>query len=158
MAASCKNSTIRILTKMKNKFSTAWKASKRPGKQRKYAAKAPLHLRKKFMSVNLSKELRKKYGKRNIPLVKGDKVKIMRGKFKKKEGKVTEINRKNLKVYIEGIQIKKQDGSKANVPIKSSKLQIIDLNMEDKKRMKTQTPVKSEKKTEIKTKETKNAS
>ena len=119
---------------MNKKFSTSWKASKRPGKQRKYSANAPLHLKKKFVSVNLSKELRKKYEKRNIPVKKGDMVKIMRGKYKKKQGKITEVKIKSGKIYIEGIQIKKQDGSKANVPIKASNLQIISLNLEDKKR------------------------
>jgi large subunit ribosomal protein L24 len=118
------------------KFNTSWKASKRPGKQRKYAANAPLHLKRNLMSVNLSKELRKRHGKRNIPLRKGDVVKIMRGKFKKKAGKITAINNKRLRVEIEGIQVKKQDGSKANVRFYPSILQITELNTEDKKRIK----------------------
>lgn len=121
---------------MKKKFSTAWKASRKPRKQRKYLAKAPLHLRHKLVSSNLSKELRKKYSKRNIPIKKGDKVKIMRGKFKKKEGKVLEVKLKSGKIYVENMQVKKQDGSKVNVPFKSSNLQIIEMNMEDKKRIK----------------------
>ena len=121
---------------MKQKFSTAWKASKQPRKQRKYLANAPLHIKRKFLSVNLSKELRKKHGKRNIPVVKGDKVKIMRGKFKKKSGKVTEVKTKMMKIYIEGIQVKKTDGSKASVPLRASNLQIIELNLDDVKRLK----------------------
>jgi len=121
---------------MKQKFSTAWKASKQPRKQRKYLANAPLHIKRKFLSVNLSKELRKKHGKRNIPVVKGDKVKIMRGKFKKKSGKVTEVKTKRMKIYIEGIQVKKTDGSKASVPLRASNLQIIELNLDDVKRLK----------------------
>ncbi|MBU2562645.1 MAG: 50S ribosomal protein L24 [Nanoarchaeota archaeon] len=119
---------------MKQKFSTKWKASKQPRKQRKYLANAPLHLRKKFISVNLFKDLRKKYGKRNIPVRKGDLVKVMRGKFKGKQGKVTEVRLKLLKIFVEGIQIKKQDGSKVNVKLQPSNLQIIELNLEDKKR------------------------
>jgi len=119
---------------MKKEFSTSWKASKQPRKQRKYLAKAPLHLKKKFVSVNLSKELRKKYKKRNIPVRKNDVVKVMRGKFKKKQGKVIEVGLKKSKVIIEGIQIKKQDGSKVNVSFRPSNLQIIELNLEDKKR------------------------
>jgi len=121
---------------MKQKFSTSWKSSKQPRKQRKYLANAGLHLRKKFVSVNLSKDLREKHGKRNIPLKKGDKVKIMRGKFKKKTGKVLEVKLKTGKIYIEGMQVKKQEGSKVNVPLKASNLQIIELNLEDKKRIK----------------------
>ena len=51
---------------MKSQFSKSWKSSKQPRKQRKYIAKAPLHIKRKLMGVNLSKELRKKHGKRNI--------------------------------------------------------------------------------------------
>ncbi|MCX6746847.1 MAG: 50S ribosomal protein L24 [Candidatus Pacearchaeota archaeon] len=121
---------------MKKEFSTHWKASKQPRKQRKYSANAPLHIKRKLLSVNLSKELRKKYGKRNVPIRKGDNVKIMKGKFKKKQGKIIEVDVKNSKVIIEGVQVKKQDGSKANVKMHPSNLQIIDLNTEDKKRIK----------------------
>ena len=74
---------------MKRKFSTSWKSSKQPRKQRKYLANAPLHLKRKLLSVNLSKALREKVGKRNVVVKKGDKVKAMRGKFKNKQGKVS---------------------------------------------------------------------
>jgi len=121
---------------MKRKFSTKWKSSKQPRKQRKYLANAPLHIRKKFVSVSLSKELRKKHGKRNVPVRKGDVVKITKGKFKKKQGKVTKVELKKSKIIVEGIQIKKTDGSKVNAPLKAPNLQIVELNLEDKKRMK----------------------
>ncbi|MBS3094929.1 50S ribosomal protein L24 [Candidatus Pacearchaeota archaeon] len=141
---------------MKNEFSKHWVGSKRPGKQRKYLAKAPLHIRKKLLNVSLSKELRKKYGRRAITVRKGDKVKILVGKFKKKEGKVTEVNYGRLKIYVEGIQIKKLDGSMTNVPMRSSNIQIIELNLDDKMRVeslnKKQTEVQSEKKNEEKVK------
>ena len=132
---------------MKKIFSKHWKSSKQPRKQRKYLAKAPLHIKRKQLSANLSKELRKKYERRNLELKKGDKVKIMKGKYKGKSGKINEIKTKRLKIYIDGIQIKKLDGSKTNVPIKASNLQILELNIEDKKRLKK----KSEKVSEIKT-------
>ena len=132
---------------MKQKFSKHWKSSKQPNKQRKYLANAPLHLKKKFVSVNLSKELRKKYGKRNIPVRKGDTVKIMRGKFKKKQGKVISVELKSSKISIEGIQVKKQDGSKVNIKLQPSNLQIIELNLEDRKR-KIKKEIKTEKKKE----------
>jgi len=111
-----------------------WKSSKQPRKQRKYLANAPLHIKMKLMSVNLSKELRKKYQKRSVPLRKKDTIKIMRGKFKGKKGKVIKVLLKTQKVEIEGIQIKKQDGSKVNIKLRPSNLQIIELNVEDKKR------------------------
>ncbi len=121
---------------MKKKFSKKWKASKQKRKQRKYRANAPLHLRKKFMSTNLSKELREKYGRRNFPIKKGDVVKVMRGKFKGKTGKVSEVNLKRLGVSIGGIQRQKKDGTKINVYFNPSNLQIQELVLEDKKREK----------------------
>jgi large subunit ribosomal protein L24 len=130
---------------MKNKFSKHWKSSKQPRKQRKYAANAPLHLKRKLLSVNLSKELRKKFKKRNIVVRKGDTVKVMIGKFKKKTGKIMEVNVKRSKVIIEGITVKKQDGSKANIKMRPSNLQIIELNLDDKKRMKQKTESKETK-------------
>lgn len=132
---------------MKNKFSKAWKGSKQPRKQRKYAAKAPLHIKRKLLSVNLSKDLRKKYGKRNVVVRKGDNVKIMTGKFKGKTGKIIQVFTKKSKITMEGIQVKKQDGSKANIKLQPSNLQIIELNLEDKKRIQEK---KSESKKEIK--------
>ncbi len=121
---------------MKQKFSTKWKKSKQPRKQRKYRANAPLHIRKKFVSASLNKELRKKHGKKSIPIRKGDTIKIMRGKFKGKQGKVTIVKLKKSKVAVEGIQVKKLEGSKVNVMMQPSNLQIIELYLEDKKRIK----------------------
>ena len=119
---------------MKKQFSTAWKASSQPRKQRKYVANAPLHIKRKLLNVNLSKDLRKKYDKRTITVRKGDTVKVMRGKFARKQGKVTEIKTKLGKIYIENLQTKKQDGSKVNVPFRASNIQIIELKLDDKKR------------------------
>lgn len=127
---------------MKKEFSTHWKGSKQPRKQRKYLANAPLHLRKKFVSINLSKELRKKVGKRNIPAKKGDKVKVFSGKFKGKTGKILIVNLKTSKIIVEDIQVKKQDGSKASVKLQPSNLQIIELADRKFKEHKVQANVK----------------
>ena len=121
---------------MKRKFSKSWRSSKQPRKQRKYVANAPLHLKRRLLSVNLSKDLRKKHGRRNIEVRKGDVVKIMKGKFKKKQGRVLEVKTKRQKIYIEGMQVKKMEGSKVNVPFRAPNLQIIELNLDDKKRIK----------------------
>jgi large subunit ribosomal protein L24 len=131
---------------MRKEFSKEWKASKQPRKQRKYLAKAPLHIRGKFLSANLSKELRKKYEKRNISLRKGDVVIVMRGSFKKKKGKVTSVDLKKRKIIVEGIQKKKNDGSKVNIKLSPSNLQIVELNLDDKKRLKSIKKIKSENK------------
>ena len=121
---------------MKKKYSSAWKSSKQPKKQRKYRYNAPLHIKQKFVHVHLSKELRKKYKIRNLGLKKGDKVKVLRGQFKKHTGNVERIDLKKTKVYLSGIEITKKDGSKTTHPIEPSNLIITELNLDDKKRQK----------------------
>jgi len=119
---------------MKKKFSPHWKASKQPRKQRKFRANAPLHTKHKFLSANLSKELRKQHGKRSVPLRKGDEVLVMRGSFKKKKAKVAAVQLKRIRVSLENIQRTKKDGTKVNVYFTPSSLQIQTLNLDDKAR------------------------
>jgi len=121
---------------MKQEFSVKWKGSKQPRKQRKYKANAPLHVRRKMMSSNFSKELRKKYGKRNFPVRKGDIVRVMKGEFKGKTGKIENVDLKKLRVGIENIYRTKKDGTKVGVYFNTSNLQIKELNLEDAKRKK----------------------
>lgn len=121
---------------MKNKFSKNWKSSKQPRKQRKYRYNAPLHIKQKFVRAHLSKELRKKYKKRSLGLRKGDKIKILRGEFKKKEGKIEKVNLKKIKIYVTGIEKIRKDGTKSLIPIEPSKVMIIELNLDDKTRQK----------------------
>jgi len=122
---------------MNKEFSTKWKASKRPAKQRKYRYNAPLHIKHKFLSSHLTKELRAKYKRRSIPVIKGDKVKVLRGQFKGRENKVERVDVKQTKVYITGIDRSKKDGSKSIIPIHPSNIIITELKLDDKKRKET---------------------
>ena len=115
-------------------FSSTWNRSKKPRNQRKYRAKAPLHIKLKFAHTHLSKEFKKKYGKRSIGLRKGDKVKIVRGDFRKHEGKIERIDVKKTEVFIAGIEATKKDGTKKLIPLNPSNLIIIELNLDDKLR------------------------
>ena len=121
---------------MKKKFSKNWIKSKQPRKQRKYRYNAPLNIKSKFMGCHLSKELREKYKKRSITIRKGDSIKVLRGQFKKKTGKIDRVDIKKSKVYITGIEVVKKDGTKALYPIHPSNLIINELNLEDKRRIK----------------------
>ncbi len=133
---------------MKKLFSNSWIGSKQVRKQRKYRFEAPLHLSHHLVSATLSKELRKKYARRSIPLRKGDKVKIMRGSFFDKEGKVSSVDLKRKRIMIEGIQRTKKDGSKISVVFDPSNLMIKELALEDKERVKSLEKIPG-KKTEI---------
>ena len=120
----------------KNKWSASWKSSSRPRKQRKYVYNAPLHVLRKLLSVHLSKELKQKYGKRNVPVRKEDKVKIMRGQFKGKVGKVIVVDVRYKKVYVDGVNTVKRDGSKRPFALNPSNLMITELFVDDKIRKK----------------------
>ena len=119
---------------MKNRFSRQWISSKKPNKQRKYRYNAPLHLRGRLLSVHMSKDLRQKHGLRSIRVRIGDKVKIMRGQFRKQEGKVEDVDTKKLKLFIVKIEHTKRDGTKARHPIDPSNVMLMELNIDDKKR------------------------
>ncbi len=121
---------------MKKQFVKTWKSSIQPRKQRKYRHNIPLHLQKKFVRSMLSKELRKKYALRNIGLKKGDKVKIVRGDFKGKTGKIERINLKKRKIYITGIEKTRKDGGKTFSPIEPSNVIIQELELKDARRLK----------------------
>lgn len=109
--------------------------SKKPRKKRRFLKEAPLHIRRKIMSSHLSKELMKQYKRRSFPVRKGDTVSIMRGKFKKRTGSISRIDRKKYKVYIEGIMVKKTDGTERQAPVHPSNLMITKFNLQDKKRV-----------------------
>ncbi len=117
-------------------WSSTWKSSKQPKKQRKYTRNAPKHVQGAQLGSHLSPDLRKKYNKRAIRVRKGDKVKVMIGTFKGKTGKVDRIDTKKQRIFITGIEILKKDGSKALYPIKPSNLMIQDLDLSDKRRIK----------------------
>ncbi len=119
---------------MNKDFSKHWQKSKKPGKKIKFLKNAPLHVKKKLVRANLSKELREKSGKRSFGLRRDDKVKIVRGQFKGKSGKVESVIVKKAKSYITGIETIKKEGSKTKYPINVSNLVIENLNLEDKKR------------------------
>ena len=122
---------------MKKEWSKHWKSSKQPRKQRKYSFNAPLHIKRKFFAAHLSKELKTKYGKRSFVLRKGDKVKIMRGKFKDKIGNVEKVITRRNRIFIEGANFVKRDGNKIYYPIHPSNVMITELILEDKKRKKS---------------------
>ena len=119
---------------MKKEWSSKWKSSKQPRKQRKYVYNAPLHARRKLVSVHMSPPLRNRYKRRSLPVRKGDEVKIMVGKFKGMKGVVERVNLRDRKVYIDSVKVKKVDGSEVMRVLKPSNLMLTSLNMDDKKR------------------------
>ncbi len=107
-------------------------ASAKPRKQRKALYTMPHHLRHKLLTAPLSRELRERYGFRNLPVRTGDRVRVMRGDYKGIEGKVIRVDRERGRVYIDTVTRKKVDGSTVNVPIHASKVMIVELDLSDR--------------------------
>lgn len=118
----------------KNNFSTSWKESSQARKQHKFRYNAPLHIKQKLLHVHLSADLRQKYHTRNVQVRKGDKIKVVRGQWRKKEGKVEKVNLKKEKVFVTGVEIIRKDGTRVLTPLTPSNLMIIDFDLSDKKR------------------------
>lgn len=77
-----------------------------------------------MVHAHLSKDLRIQKKKRALPVRKGDTVKVVRGKFRGRSGKVTAVNLKNTTVSVEGMVLKKQSGKEIMAKIHPSNLVI----------------------------------
>ena len=106
----------------------------KPRTQRRNLYNLPLHKRRKQVSAPLSKELKKEHQKNSLPVIKEDVVKIIKGEYKGKKGKVTGVNLKKYKIYVEKITVKKPDGKEKHIPISPSNVIITELNLKDEKR------------------------
>jgi len=92
--------------------------SHQPRKKRKALYEAGLGEGRKLIRAHLSKELREKSGRRSMAVRKGDKVKILKGKFAGISGKVTKVDLSDGEIEVEGAVTKKQGGKESFVRIK----------------------------------------
>src|ERR671911_1881625 len=105
----------------------------------------PKHQRDKMVGAVLEDSLSKQYGRKNIRVIRGDSVRVMRGEYKGVEGKVEKVNTEQTTFHIEGIQREKIRGGQVKVPIHSSNVMVISLNLDDDYRSrKLQEATKSE--------------
>lgn len=91
----------------------------------------PKHQRDKMVGAALDDTLRNQYGRKNIRVVKGDSVRVIRGEYKGVEGKVEKVKTENSTFHIEGIQREKIRGGQVKVPIHSSNVMVVSLNLDD---------------------------
>ncbi len=109
-------------------------ASKQPRKQRRARYNAPLHLRGSLLHAPLADELKNKYSKRCLRVVKGDTVRVIRGDDAGKEGLVDIVLVAKTKIVVDGVSVKKADGTEVPRPIDPSNVVITKLNLADRRR------------------------
>ncbi|MGY5149139.1 MAG: 50S ribosomal protein L24 [Candidatus Nitrosopumilus sp. bin_68KS] len=115
--------------------------------------RATFQTRSKQLGSSLSKDLRKKYGKRSVRAIEGDSVTILRGEFKGVEGKISKISTQKSSVAIEGVKKEKTKGDKFDVYIHTSNLLVTSLSTNDKWRiskLEGKNPSKQPKETPVK--------
>ncbi|KAK9461571.1 60S ribosomal protein uL24 [Lipomyces oligophaga] len=99
-------------------------------KSRKAHFAAPSSVKRVIMSAPLSKELREKYNVRSLPIRKDDEISVVRGSYKGKEGKVTQVYRLKYTIQVEKLTKDKADGSAVPVSVHPSKVVITKLRLD----------------------------
>ena len=108
------------------------KATKMRNKQIYYATMSTASSQ---LSSHLSKNLRKKYGKKTVRVLEGDSVKVIRGEFTGVDGKVTKVSGGDGGLTIEGVKKEKLKGEKYDVFVQTSNIEVTALNTDDKWRI-----------------------
>lgn len=119
---------------MRQAHSTKWKASVQPRKQRKYVHNLCYHGQSSQLSVHLSPELREKHKMRALRVRKGDKVRVLRGTHKGKEGTVDHVDVRNARLNVSKVEHPKREGGAAPYPLRPSNCMITQL-VDDKRRL-----------------------
>eukprot|EP00793_Prasinoderma_coloniale_P001183 PRCOL_00006174-RA len=110
------------------KFSANVTSSRR--KQRKAHFDAPSSERRRRMSTPLSNELKQKYNVRCVPIRKDDEVRVVRGTYKGREGKVVTVYRKKWVIHVERITREKVNGATVSVGLDPSKVEITKIKLD----------------------------
>ncbi|KAK7246579.1 hypothetical protein RIF29_41448 [Crotalaria pallida] len=131
LLALCTTSIIReeaAAAKERMKFNPRVSSSRR--KSRKAHFTAPSSVRRVIMSAPLSQDLRSKYNVRSMPVRKEDEVQVVRGTYKGREGKVTQVYRRKWVIHIERITREKVNGTTVNVGVHPSKVVITKIRLD----------------------------
>lgn len=112
-------------------------SSTQPRRQRKALYEATTFERRRRMTVPLSRELRTRFKRRNVPIRKGDTVRILSGSYKGSEERVARVDRSAYSVTLDNITGKTGDQKLKPMPIRLSHLVITRLNLADPWRRRT---------------------
>lgn len=105
--------------------------SRQPRRQRKALFTADTFERRRRMSVPLSRELRTRYGRRSLPVRKGDTVRILAGSYVGREERVAKVHRRDYAVSLDNVTGKAADAKLKPLPIRPGQLVLTRLNLSD---------------------------
>jgi large subunit ribosomal protein L24 len=102
-----------------------------PRRQRRAVYNADTFERRLRMTVPLSRELRKRFHRRSVPLRKGDTVRVMKGSFIGREERVAKIDRRGYSVTLDNVTLKTGEEKLKPLPVRTNHLLIVRLNLAD---------------------------
>jgi large subunit ribosomal protein L24 len=104
-----------------------------PRRQRKAVFTANHQERRRRMAVALSRELRTKYGRRSLPVRKGDTVRVLAGSYSTvgEERRVARVDREHYRLTLDNVTTKTADAKLKPLPIRPSHLVLTKLNLSD---------------------------
>jgi large subunit ribosomal protein L24 len=107
--------------------------SRQPRRQRKAMYDADHQERRRRMAVPLSRELRTRYGRRSLPVRKGDTVRVLSGSYSTvgEERRVAKVNRRDYRLTLDNVTTKTADAKLKPLPIRASHLVLTKLNLSD---------------------------
>jgi len=132
----------------------------KPDTERRKYYHARLHEKRRNLHIHLSKDLRGKLKKKTRAILarRGDRVKILRGPGKGKEGKIVRIDVSKRKIFVEGISIKNARGKETLLSLQPSNLMLVSIEeTKERKELFSESafkkPEKKQEKEDIKEKE-----
>lgn len=102
-----------------------------PRRQRKALYTEHTARRRRRMAVPLSRDLKKRFGRRAIPVRKGDTVRVLSGSFVGREERVAHVNRRNYSVTLDNVTLKTAEEKLKALPLRTSHLVLTRLNLSD---------------------------
>jgi len=102
-----------------------------PRRQRRALYEASTSERRRRMTVPLSRELRRRFHRRNVPLRKGDTVRVLSGSFAGREERVARVSRRSYSVTLDNVTLKTAEEKLKPLALRLSHLVITHLNLAD---------------------------
>ena len=102
-----------------------------PRRQRRALYNAPTAERRRRMTVPLSRELRRRFQRRNVPVRKGDTVRVLSGSYAGREERVAKISRRSYSVTLENVTLKTAEEKLTPLGLRPAHLVITRLNLAD---------------------------
>lgn len=104
--------------------------SSQPRKVRKAFFNASKDEKHVALSAPLSKELQETHHIKRLPIRRDDEVKLVVGKHKNREGKVTDVKLREMRIYVDSFNREKLNGQNVQYSVHPSNVVITKLKMD----------------------------